>query len=76
MISNAEINGKLVQAHDPELALYIRRELLGSPAILVGAHDTNRVRKRLRPPHGRAHRAGMWITHSLAVLTSMGGGRA
>jgi hypothetical protein len=76
MISNAEINRKLVQAHDPELALYTRRELLGTPAILVGAHDTNRVRRKVRRTHGPARRAGMWVTHNLAALMALSGGRA
>jgi hypothetical protein len=76
MISNAEINRKLVQAHDPELALYTKRELLGTPAILVGAHDTNSVRRNGRRAHGSAHRAGMWVTHNLTALVALSGGRA
>ncbi len=77
MISNAELNAKLVPAHDSELALYTRRELTGTPAMLVGAHDISSVSKAAnRTRHGPARRASMWLTHNLAVLAALTGGKA
>lgn len=77
MISNAELNAKLVPAHDSELSLYTRRELMGTPAMLVGAHDISSVRKGVgRTRHGPARRASMWLTHNLAALVALTGGRA
>ncbi len=77
MISNAELNAKFVQAHDSELALYTKRELTGTPAMLVGAHDISSLRKGVgQPRHGPARRASMWLTHNLAALMALTGGRA
>jgi putative alpha-1,2-mannosidase len=42
---------------------------------LVGAHDTNRVRRGGRS-RGSARRAGLWVTHNLAALVALTGGRA
>jgi hypothetical protein len=77
MISNADLNGKLVQAHDPELTLYARRELKGTPALVVGGHDINRVRRvEGRTRHGPGRRARLWLTHNLTALMALTGGKA
>jgi hypothetical protein len=77
MLSNAALNSKTVQAHDSELALYARRELMGTPAMLVGTHDINRVhRAARRTKHGPARRASLWMTHNLAALMALAGGKA
>jgi hypothetical protein len=77
MISNAELNAKLVQAHNSELALYTKRELTGTPAMLVGTHDMSSVRKvASRTRHGPARRASLWVSHNLAVLADLTGGKA
>jgi hypothetical protein len=77
MISNAALNTKLVPAHDSELALYARRELTGTTAMLVGAHEVSSVRKvASRTRHGPARRASMWLTHNLAALVALNGGKA
>jgi hypothetical protein len=69
MISNAAMFSKQVQVHDQELTLYARRELYGSPAVLVGRHEI------YRPPRhgpgnrpGPMHRAGLWLSHGLAII--------
>ena len=77
MINNAAVYQKPEYAHDSELALYAKRELLGSPAVLVGAHEANSHRQmRTRRSVGRARRAGVWVSHHLAALMVLTGGRA
>jgi hypothetical protein len=67
MISHTVINSKVLLAYDHELALYSRRELNGSPAV-IGRHEANSRHRERGVLLSSMHRAGTWLSHSLSAI--------
>lgn len=69
MMSNAALFSNQVPVHHQEITFYARRELNGSPAVLLGRHETYRpTRHRSGIRSGPMRRAGRWFSHGLLFL--------